>query len=45
MEEDMNDDKVKNTEKEEYRKIIKAKVKLSSFKYLLKEKEKSKKKL
>ena len=45
MEEDMNDDKVKNTGKEEYRKIVKAKIQISSFKYLLKEKEKSKKKL
>ena len=45
IEEDMNDDKVKNTGKEEYRKIVKAKVQISSFKYLLKEKEKSKKKL
>ena len=45
IEEDLNDDKVNTTEKEEYRKIVKEKVKTSAFKYLIKEKEKSKKKL
>ena len=43
--EDMCDEKVKSIAKEDYRKIVKEKIQVSAFKYLLEEKEKSKKKL
>ena len=45
IDEDLCDEKVKSIAKEDYRKIVKEKIQVSAFKYLLEEKEKSKKKL
>ena len=45
IQEDMNEDVIKNTPREEYRKIIKRKVMAGAYKYYMEQKEKSKKKM